>query len=67
MAAGDHQSPKGSEPSTPGPQDLAWTYLLVAVVCSLLLDTVGELRESLLPVPSVSAYCYPLDKGVLLV
>ena len=49
-AAEDHQSPKGSEPSTPGPQGLARPYLLVAVVCSLLLDTVSELRACILGV-----------------
>lgn len=42
--------PEGSEPSTPGPQGLAGPYLLVAVVCSLLLDTVSELRARILGV-----------------
>lgn len=47
-AAGDHQSAKGYELCTLGPQYLTWTYLLVAIVCGLLLNTVGELRARIL-------------------
>lgn len=46
-ATGDHQTPKGYEPSTLGTQNLTWTYLLVAIVCSLLLNAVRELGASI--------------------